>query len=133
MGILTQNCSSTADAASLDSDDLDDEKPAPKPVPRKNVATAKATISKRSSKASTPAKSTTSSRGKEKQKAKIEYLSDDGDGDFVEDEVSEYEDFEGDDDNVSDICLVCGVPRLTLLRSCMNQIRITYQIIPSKR
>jgi hypothetical protein len=29
------------------------------------------------------------------------YLSDDAEDDFVDDEVSEYEDFEGDDDNVS--------------------------------
>lgn len=133
IGTLIQSCSSSADTASLDSDDLDDEKPARKPVPRKKATTAKATTSKRSSKASTPAKSATSSRGKGKQKAKIEYLSDDGDDDFVEDEVSEYEDFEGDDDNVSDTCLVCGNSRLTLLRSSMNQIRIMFQIIPLKR
>ncbi|KAJ9117221.1 hypothetical protein QFC20_000365 [Naganishia adeliensis] len=89
-----------ADTASLDSDDLDDEKPASKPAPRKKATTSKATTSRRSSKASTPAKSATSSRVKGKQKAKIEYLSDEGDDDFVEDEVSEYEDFEGDDDNL---------------------------------
>jgi hypothetical protein len=128
--ILT-NSLLTADAASLDSDDLDDEKPAPKTVPRKRAAAApKATTSKRSSKASTPAKSTTSSRAKGKQKAKIEYLSDEGDEDFVEDEVSEYEDFEGDDDNVSVSCLVYVGCALILSRSCMNQTRIMFRIIP---
>lgn len=127
---LTECRSSTADTASLDSDDLDDEKPASKPAPRKKATTSKATTSRRSSKASTPAKSATSSRVKGKQKAKIEYLSDEGDDDFVEDEVSEYEDFEGDDDNVSDLCLVFGEHRLILLPSFMSQIRITFRIIP---
>jgi hypothetical protein len=47
------------------------------------------------------AKKTVSARGKGKEKAKIVYLSDDGEDDFIEDDVSEYEDFEGDDDNVS--------------------------------
>ena len=113
------------DEASLDSDDLDDEEFAPKPSARKKAAssktttpkastskakapkastskagTSKAGTSKASSKASTPAKKTVSARGKGKEKAKIVYLSDDGEDDFIEDDVSEYEDFEGDDDNV---------------------------------
>lgn len=40
------------------------------------------------------------------------YLSDDGEDDFIEDDVSEYEDFEGDDDNVS---LGISDPRATSL------------------